>query len=636
MGRLAARWRVFGVAAWALAVVGLASPAVFLRPDVGLDSSWQVALQMATLRGLQWGTQVVWTYGPYGYLDQPIYAYFRTWIAAALAGIVLHLVLCTALGLFLWHGRIGTVGWLLSAAIFILPLDLTLEYQSLLTAMLLLYLGLEVDQQWAAHLLAAAAGAVLALLGLVKGTGLLSAAILAAVFVVLSLVRHREGRVVTLIMASAFVFTALWIIAGQSLTGIPAYLRTSYELSSGYSAAMSYTAGTPEPLGHGIPGALVIGVTTLATIVAVLRRELTMVSIGWLSLTLILVGFKEGFVRGDIIHQLRFYSEATLLLGPVLLLALRRRAWWESLMSAAAVIITIGALLLGVRLEPQGLPPAWQAQTVTDRLGTYSEAAMLVAEPKERQKQSTAAAAQMRATYQLSTAIVSKLREGTVDVVPFDLDIVYAYGLNWVPRPVLQTYQAYTPALDRLDRDHFSGSYAPDRVLFILAAIDERYPLFEEPEATWMLLHRYQVEEVEGPYVVLVRGAPSLPGSGHTPAKVTAQLGSAVSVPQEGADVRASIQVSYSFRGQLRSLVYRPSGLHVQFLYGNGQRSPEYRLIPGTALDGVPLGWYVPDTGALVEYVQGHPTHRIRGIVVSADNPADYGHVYQVSFEVTS
>src|SRR5262249_43638789 len=190
-------------------------------------------------------------------------AYFRTWIAAALAGIVLHLVLCTALGLLLWRSRINAWGWLLSAGVFLLPLDITLEYQSLLAAMLLLYLALEVDQQWAAHVSAAVAGAVLALLGLVKGTGLLSASLMVAVFTVICLGRGRKGRVVTLVSIIALAFTAMWSIAGQSLTGIPAYLRTSYELSSGYSAAMSYTAGTPEPLEHGIPGALVLGLTIL-------------------------------------------------------------------------------------------------------------------------------------------------------------------------------------------------------------------------------------------------------------------------------------------------------------------------------------------------------------------------------------
>jgi hypothetical protein len=631
------RSQLLGVAIWALIVVGLATPAVFLRPDVGLDSSWQVALQMASRRAMQWGKEIVWTYGPYGYLDQPIYAYFRTWLAAAVAGIAMHLVLCTALGLLLWRSHISGFGWLLSAAILILPLDINLEYQTLLAAVLLLYLSLDADKKWVSYVAAAVAGLVLALLSLVKGTGLLSAGALTMVFVVFCLVIRRASTALALVVAIAVSFAALWRIAGQSMVGVPAYLWTTYELASGYSAAMSYTTHTLEPLGHGIPGAIILGLVTLVAVVATLRGDLSVMRIGWLALPLTFIGFKEGFVRGDIIHQLRFYSEAILLWSPVLLLALRRRAWLESVMSAVTVIIAIGAVFVGVRLEPPTLPPAWHAQSVVDRLSTYPEAALLLIEPEEGQKQSAAAAAQMRATYQLPPSIVTKLREGTADVVPFELDIAYAYDLRWVPRPVFQTYQAYTPALDRLNADHFSRSNAPDRVLFSLTAIDNRYPMFEEPETTWVLLHRYHVEEINGPNIVLARDAQDFSQATQPVLKeARTQLGRSVGVPQVGGDVRASIHLSYSLRGQLRSLLYRPSGLYVRFLYANGQQSPEYRLIHATAVDWVPLGWYLADSRALEDYLGGHPTYRIQAIVVRADNPSDYAPAYDVSFQVTS
>jgi hypothetical protein len=544
--------------------------------------------------------------------------------------------MCAALGLFLWRSRIGVPGWLLAAAVFLLPLDITLEYQCLLAAVLLLYVALEVDRRWAAHLATAVAGALLALLGLVKGTGLLSAGAVASVFVVLSLVRGRLGTAATLAVATAVGFTALWALAGQPMSGVPPYLKTSYELSSGYSAAMSYTAGADEPLGRGLPGVLLIGGAMLAVIVAAVRRDLRVVTIGCLSLPLLLVGFKEGFVRGDVIHQVRFYSEAVLLLSPLLILSVRRRARWDSMASVAAVAVAAAALLLGAGLKAHGLPPAWQTRTVVDRIATYPEAAKLVAEPQERRQQSAAAGAVMRATYQVPGDILARLREGTVDVAPFELDIVYAYGLDWVPRPVLQTYSAYTPGLDRLDAEHFGGPGAPDRVLFMLTTIDGRYPLFDEPEATWTLLHGYHVEEVRGPYVVLVRGAAGQRPAGRAVGTVSAPLGGEVSVPQLGSDVRASIEVDYTPRGRLRGLVYRPTGVHVQFVYGGGQRSRPYRLIAATARDGVPVGWFVPDTGALPAYMDGHPSARISAIAVSADSAADYEHIYRVSFEAVS
>jgi hypothetical protein len=42
----------------------------FAPPFVGLDESWWAALYMAAHRGLHFGTHVVFTYGPLGFLGQ--------------------------------------------------------------------------------------------------------------------------------------------------------------------------------------------------------------------------------------------------------------------------------------------------------------------------------------------------------------------------------------------------------------------------------------------------------------------------------------------------------------------------------------------------------------------------------------
>ncbi|MDR2058321.1 MAG: hypothetical protein LBP83_08620, partial [Dysgonamonadaceae bacterium] len=38
-----------------------------------------------------------------------------------------------------------------------------------------------------------------------------------------------------------------------------------------------------------------------------------------------------------------------------------------------------------------------------------------------------------------------------VDVFPYDIALLYAYDLNWSPRPVFQSYSAYTPVLDQIN-----------------------------------------------------------------------------------------------------------------------------------------------------------------------------------------
>src|SRR5579859_66878 len=52
-----------------VSLVCLTVPSV--AADLGADASWSAVLQWAHIHGLQFGTQIVFTYGPLGYLLAP-------------------------------------------------------------------------------------------------------------------------------------------------------------------------------------------------------------------------------------------------------------------------------------------------------------------------------------------------------------------------------------------------------------------------------------------------------------------------------------------------------------------------------------------------------------------------------------
>src|ERR1700722_950414 len=70
---------------------------------------------------------------------------------------------------------------------------------------------------------------------------------------------------------------------------------------------------------------------------------------------------------------------------------------------------------------------------------------------------------------------------GTVNVLPWETDVIPANGWDWRPAPVFQSYAAFTPALDRLDAEHYASASAADFVLLNFPAIDRRHPFLETP-----------------------------------------------------------------------------------------------------------------------------------------------------------
>ena len=110
-GRLGMVWivvpLVITVAAW---------QPVRLPPLGGLDPSWQSALAMARHTGLTFGTQVVWTYGPLGFLSDTTMWFNHLAVASMAYTIVSRFGLAAAL--FVCARRtFGNVGAFLLATI---------------------------------------------------------------------------------------------------------------------------------------------------------------------------------------------------------------------------------------------------------------------------------------------------------------------------------------------------------------------------------------------------------------------------------------------------------------------------------------------------------------------------------------
>jgi hypothetical protein len=634
-------WRTgaAGALIWGTAIAVLSAPYVFSLPGVGLDPSWIVGLQMAVRQHLHWGTQVVWTYGPLGFADVPAYVYFETWAIGTAVTLVIHLLFCSTLALFLWRQRPKWWECLLLGMIFILPIPSSPTTEAGVTAVLLLALALASADRPLASLSVVLAGCLLGLMSLMKGTGLIEAAAVVPAFTVACLIWRRWTLVPTIVLSLMASFVVLWLLAGQPLSGIPPYLRTSYEISSGYTAAMSLIRENANPFARAqlAPALIVVIMPALAAAFAFIRGERLSASLAWLSLPFVFLGFKEGFIRGGG-HYLYFYATAMLLQTPLWVNAMRSRNWLAAVPAGVAAITCAALLGFGGRyMAPAGPPPLWGAQSLASRVQSYPIALRLLLQPASRAETTRASVRKMRAYYHVPGPMLLPLRSGTVDIAPFDIEIAYAYGLAWRPRPILQTYSAYTPLLDELDAEHFTGDGAPDRVLFYtFAAADYRYPMFEEPRTTWALLHRYRVERTSDLYVLLVRDRnPPVPAL-RLLGTVKSPLSRVVDVPGGPRDVRAAIDLPQSVRGRALNLVFRPSELHVSFIYDDGRRSSEYRFISQTAVDGDPVGWYVADTLDLASYVEGHPAHRIRSFMITADNPADYITTYQVTFYGTS
>jgi hypothetical protein len=622
----------------ALLVVALLTiPSAGLPMTPGGEYEYQAALTVAFREHLQWGSQIIWTYGPLGYMNVLAYMDFGTWLPAFIANLAAHAAFFGVLALFL--NRIGARPWhWLPISVIVLVFFEryrgfeferfpVLDHKVALVAVMLLYLASEAQTARLAAVFAAAGGLAVGFLLLDKGTYVILAAGLVFAYGILSLTRRERASIAALVGGIASSFLALWLIAGQHVTNVPNYFRSSYEIIAGYTPAMSWFSEAPaaHPTLQLSFAIAMMGAAALGLLFALWRRDRTIFGLQLLSFPLLLIAYKNSFIRFDEPHALTFWSLAAVVQGLVLVrIASAQDGDLRRVPAALAGVTVIAAAVLVLGLGPIiGQTPAFLPTfEFPDNLATYRHAVSLIVRPDRRAEEQQQVQNSLRALYPLPTDVVDTLRQGDVDVLPLDLQLPFAYGLQWNPRPVLQSYTASRPYLDQRDAQHFMGPDAPRFVIYNAADIDGRYPLFDEPQTYRVLLERYQVRYLLPDMVVLEKRGDVIPSQEVAVANASGHLGEWINVPtHDSQPLYGRVVVRYSPLGLALNLVDRPPELHIRFRYDGGQVSPWYRFIPAVAPDGLLLTSYAPDTGTYADLAQGRFVRLIEAFQISANWP---------------
>src|ERR1700722_7353878 len=235
-------WRLIGtimLGAWSC----WRFPRTVLSSD--LDASWAAVLFYAREKGLQFGRDIVCTYGPLGFLSTE---WFLPHVTAAriLFELAVGFGIATGLCLLAWRMSLGWRVLLLGFFILIsasvswggdaMNLDLGMLVWALLC---FLESGPRLRIYAAALVLLAATGALVKFTFVV--TGSFTVSLLACDLVL----RGRRALAVTMLIGFVMAFVFGWLLLGQNLSSIPFYLSTSREVASGYGAAMGLRSINP-------------------------------------------------------------------------------------------------------------------------------------------------------------------------------------------------------------------------------------------------------------------------------------------------------------------------------------------------------------------------------------------------------
>ena len=547
----------------------------FLPPTPGLDPSWHTGLAIALHRGLQFGTDVVFTFGPLGFLDYPGVWYQDLAVVSFCYSVALYVALSISL---VWALRRTLSTWAAAVAAYLVLAVLPgIEQPVALAAILALGMLQRGPPPFGANgfvVVLASLAAVEALLKISVGP-----LILAMGLIVLVGIRARWWQIGGLIALFAAEVLLIWVVTGQDIANLPDFIRNGKEVVGGYNEAMSFRQSSSV-------GSLLTALLPLAIVPAAAvgryRDPLARGAAIALAAVTAFVLFKHGVVRFGPNHLAIWASTACLVWIAIP---------WDVVQRGALVL---GAAVLGAVAVHQlpslqtGLDPIRSVKSAREQIEN-------LVEPGRRAELEDAARASMQQYYGLEPQVLDRLRGHSVSVDPWEIGVVWAYDLEWSPLPVFQNYSAYTARLDELNADRIADPAGPERVLrqdtrlepdYPTGSIDSRYPPWDPPGQALATLCNFVPLQTTDRWQVLGR-RPDRCTSPQPAGSVDASFGDPVRVPAPGDHEVVFAEVhgaGIDGLERLWSLVWRPKSRYAVL---NGQAT--YRVVPGTAADGLLL-----------------------------------------------
>lgn len=589
-------------------------------PSAGLDHSWQFGMNQAVAQGLVLGRDIVFTFGPYASIATKSYN-------PATDGMMIWGSLCFALSFTLTvllnfrdSHRIIKALLLLTLVCFAGDFDVLVFAHAFFAGLYII--SRDVDEhprQWRTI------GCLLVILlpfglaPLIKGSFILVYAAVAAWAFLHLLIRKNPVSALVLITAPLIYMAIFWFLADQELENILNYFRTMKFIIAGYTDAMSTNGPFFEPV--------MVIITSFIFGRIIIRKNSSDFYAKWFSVLIlastIFVAWKAGHVRQDA-HAITT-GVFVIYLGLYFLKARHKAKRYYFVISILS-LVNVTVPLYNHSTEaikyiiPNALNPyvsAWDG--LRSRFADNRALARSFAS----------------ATAQIATAAGLPVLPGTCDIYSHGQSALIASGNQWNPRPVFQSYSAYTPALAELNNAHLSGGAAPDNLFFNVEPIDQRFPALEDGLSWPTILKNYRPAGFAGTYLILKKQSTSpvvLP-----PPVIQAQhaLGEIVAVPQGSGPIFVRIKFRQGILGKLADLLLKSAKLRMWVMLDDGSVE-QFRLIAGMTETGFlisPLVRSAADFAHLYTDPGALDGKRVRSLaIVSYGLPGAWRGKYDIAF----
>lgn len=536
-----------------------------IMPSAGLDPSWTLSINQAVAQGLSFGNEIIFTYGPYASIitrfyhpatDQMMF-WGSLFLALAYSSMLLYLAT-----------EISSL-WVIFFTLFLSVIQardaLFFSYSFVL---LLLVYRMTLPEDNSKRLVFSRFSFIkisiyffsLGLLPTIKGTLLVTVSVTMFFSALVFWINRQKKIALVVLVAPVLSFLFFWFIAGQTWRALPDFFISLGQIISGYTEAMAMTGSHSDTF-------LFVSAAIVILLALVVEKPIFTPSKLFLFLSyafFLFVAFKNGFVRHDG-HALT--AGAFIVLSALLLPFITKN---KLIFSSFILAILTWSVIVFHYGNPS--PQALYHGAIRIYVNAWQGLKVRVFEKNYLKEEYE------RSLTKIQDDINIPALEGTTDLYPYHQAYLIASNNAWNPRPVMQSYSAYTPLLAEINKNHLLGDDAPDNILFRVQAIDERFPALEDGLSWATIINNYSANSFIGPYIYFQKR------TSHTTNEVFVSqkqptvvydgggiLNNWLELPKIQAPLLAEIVIEPTILGKFYSLLYKPTEMRMKVTLNDGQ-----------------------------------------------------------------
>lgn len=624
-----------------------------IRYDGVLDGSWKIGLNMINVNNLQLGSDINFTYGPLYFLsDNTLVAINWNLYIMANILIVLLWILTFFLIIFFILEKLSFQNLkdkIISHIIIILSLyslfNIRIKLTEFILLLIILLLFNIVEKNYTNRKMVSwsiAIGFLLSVISLVKFYYFYVAFAIIAISIIIFAILKKHRVYISIIGSYLAFLILIWIITQKAILTLYQFIKNGLFLSMAFSENQqfffedwqgSYIAEGRFILFYAL---FVFALWAFIFVLSIVKKERKILFFSIITFPIIFMVYKQGFTRMDSFHSQEYFRFIIFLLI-IAIIIISKKFWKIVPIFIILILIAIPFRttdeILSVRYKLSS--NFYEIKRVVDRINPQRF---------EVRKQSEIEGLKDPETYYFVyyEDLIQRIKPtDTIDIIPFEVVVPYIYNLNWNPRPVFQSYTVYNKKLNEINANHFDSVTAPEKIIYRLAAIDGRYPLFDEPLVLKTLLKNYDLSYINGAdFGFLEKREVFKDYSILELNKNTFNFNEKISIPDERDGlVFCKINIDQNLFGRIKSFFYKGGYIWINIYLNNPEGEViKYRMLRENANLGLYIGSYIKNMQDLKNvfdsnYSDLNKENKIKYIELSTNDNYSYGNTFNVEFD---